>query len=77
ANNYPTIGAAGATSTAGDPCDINSAYRKGNLGFNAASVRALCLSQGIPAAVVDSYTYSNTQAQTIQGGNASLAPETA
>lgn len=77
ANNYPTIGAAGASSTAGDPCDINSAYRKGNLGFNAASVRALCLAQGIPASVVDTYTYSNTQAQTIQGGNAALAPETA
>ncbi len=76
-NNYPTIGSASATGTSGDPCDINSAYRKGNLGYNAAAVRALCLAQGVSAASVDSYSYANNQVQTLQGGNPNLRAETA
>jgi outer membrane receptor protein involved in Fe transport len=76
-NNFPTIGAAGANSTAGDPCDINSAYRKGNLGFSAAQVRALCLAQGVPAGIVDTYSYSNNQVQALVGGNTNLSAETA
>lgn len=76
-NNFPTIGSAAATSTAGDPCDINSAFRKGNLGYDATKVRALCLAQGIPAALIDAYTYGNPQVQTLTGGNTQLKAETA
>ncbi|MDP9102648.1 MAG: TonB-dependent receptor, partial [Pseudomonadota bacterium] len=76
-NNFPTIGNPGAASTSGDPCDIRSAYRTGGLGFNAASVRALCLAQGVPAALVDAYTYGNSQVQTLTGGNTNLNAETA
>lgn len=75
-NNFPAIGAASATGTGGDPCDINSSYRKGNNGFNAAAVQALCLAQGVPAGQIGTFTYSNTQVQTITGGNPNLAPET-
>ena len=75
--NFPTIGAAGSTVVTGDPCDINSAYRKGNLGLSAAGVRALCVAQGIPTSIVDTYTQINTQSQSTTGGNPNLAEERA
>lgn len=74
ANNFPSIGSPGATALTGDPCDTRSSYR---LGANAAAVRALCIAQGVPASIVDSFTYGNTQGQAIVGGNSALNPETA
>lgn len=74
ANNFPAIGSPSATSTAGDPCDTRSSYR---LGSSAAAVRTLCIAQGVPAGVVDTFTYGNTQGQAIIGGNTNLAEETA
>lgn len=70
-NNFPTIGAAGAAT--GDPCDITGA-RKG--GANP-QIRALCLAQGVPAAIIDTFTFANNQVQTLVGGNRNLAAETA
>ena len=75
--NFPSIGAAGASLLTGDPCDINSAYRKGNLGLSASGARALCLAQGIPATIIDSYSQANTQSQSTTGGNPNLQAEKA
>ncbi len=77
---FPSIGAASLTGNSGDPCDIGSAYRTGASAAQiarSASVRALCIALGVPAAVVDTYTYSNNQVPAIAGGNPNLAEETA
>lgn len=72
--NSPTIiGLAGALGS-GDPCDINGAYRKGP---NGDAVRALCLAQGVPASVIDTYSYGQQSVSGVQGGNRNLNEETA
>ncbi len=58
----------------GDPCDVRSSARTG---ANGASVRALCLAQGVPAAVIDSYTFPTTATAGDAHGNPNLQPETA
>jgi iron complex outermembrane recepter protein len=58
----------------GDPCDIRSPARTG---ANGAAVRALCLAQGIPVAVIDSYTFPTTATAGLSSGNSKLQPETA
>jgi len=58
----------------GDPCDVRSSARTG---ANGASVRALCLAQGVPAAVIDSYTFPTTATAGLSSGNPQLDPETA
>lgn len=67
------IGLAGALGS-GDPCDVNGAYRKG---ASAAQVRALCIANGVPASVVDTYTFAMQSAQSLTGGNSKLQEETA
>jgi iron complex outermembrane receptor protein len=58
----------------GDPCDIRSIARTGP---NGSSVRTLCLEQGIPAAVIDTYEFPTTATAGLQQGNPALKPETA
>ncbi len=58
----------------GDPCDIRSSARTGAGG---SSVRTLCLAQGIPASVIDLYTFPTTATAGLTHGNPALAPETA
>jgi outer membrane receptor protein involved in Fe transport len=58
----------------GDPCDIRSIARTGP---NGGSVRALCLAQGIPSALIDSYQFPTTATEALTAGNGSLKPETA
>jgi len=58
----------------GDPCDIRSSARTGGGGAN---VRALCLAQGIPSAVIDNYTFPTTATAGLTRGNPGLSPETA
>ncbi|MET0535668.1 MAG: TonB-dependent receptor, partial [Steroidobacter sp.] len=58
----------------GDPCDVRSSARTGGGG---TSVRALCLAQGIPASVIDNYTFPTTATAGLTRGNRSLSPETA
>jgi outer membrane receptor protein involved in Fe transport len=58
----------------GDPCDIRSTARTGAGG---ASVRSLCLAQGIPAAVIDSYVFPTTATAGRTQGNLALTPEIA
>lgn len=67
------IGLAGALGS-GDPCDINGAYRKG---ANAAQVRALCIANGVPASLVDTYTFGQQSTGVLSGGNTALKEETA
>jgi iron complex outermembrane recepter protein len=58
----------------GDPCDVRSSARTG---ANGASVRSLCLAQGIPASIIDSYIFPTTATAGLVQGNPSLVPETA
>lgn len=58
----------------GDPCDVRSTARTGSGGAN---VRALCLQQGIPQAVIDTYVFPTTATAGVLSGNPELEPETA
>lgn len=69
---FPTIGL--IASGGGDPCDIRSPYRTG---ANGAQVRALCIAQGIPAAVADAYVNNVGQVAAFLSGNTNLEPEKA
>jgi hypothetical protein len=75
APSVKTASTIGSTTTgAGDPCDIRSRYRASE---NAASVRELCLAQGVPVGLIDSYVYNiNTVTATTTSG-LNLIPETA
>ena len=73
--NFPAIGSPSATGLSGDPCDIRSSYRQAS-NPNAAAVRALCLAQGISAAAIDTFVFSNQQVSGISGGNPNLFEET-
>lgn len=78
----PKSGAAGviglASAGGGDPCDINGRARRGQIaGVNPADVRALCIAQGVPTALVDGYTYSGASNAAFRVGNPNLKEETA
>jgi outer membrane receptor protein involved in Fe transport len=64
----------GTPPSGGDPCDARSSLRAGP---NAAKVRELCLAQGVPAAVIDTYNQSSGGVGPLTGGNENLSPETA
>jgi iron complex outermembrane receptor protein len=68
------IGTASATNTDGDPCDVRSSFRRG---ADGAKVAALCLSQGVPASIIDSYQLGTAQVFALTGGNPDLQEETA
>ena len=78
--NFPSIGPAVTSSGApaglnsGDPCDTRNVYRTG---ADGAKVRALCLAQGMPGTLVDSFVYGSTQVQGTTGGNPNLIQEDA
>jgi iron complex outermembrane recepter protein len=78
--NFPNVGvpvsATGARQFSGDPCDIRGAYRAPGAA-GAASVRTLCLAQGVPTQIVDTYTFPNQQTQGLTGGNPNLTEESA
>lgn len=71
---FSGVGTPGAGTTAGDPCDVRSSFR---LGANGAAVRALCLAQGVPGAIIDTYQQASTQVEILSGGNPDLSEETA
>jgi outer membrane receptor protein involved in Fe transport len=76
--NFPSVGAPAASGTGGDPCDIRSGFRLGGVaGVDPARVRALCIAQGIPAGVIDSFQFTNQQVVGISGGNPELTEEVA
>ena len=64
----------GTAPNAGDPCAVGSTFRSG---ANGAQVQALCLAQGIPAAILPTYTYGVTSVQGSDGSNPNLKPEKA
>ncbi|TXC70602.1 TonB-dependent receptor [Sphingomonas ginsenosidivorax] len=68
------IGSPAATTSTGDPCDVRSSYR---VGANGTQVRALCLAQGIPTAIIDSYQLGTAQVFALTGGNPDLQEEIA
>lgn len=78
--NFPNVGLAvssgGTPQFAGDPCDVRGAYRAAGAA-NAAQVRALCLTQGVPTQIIDTYTFTNQQVTGLSGGNPDLEEETA
>jgi iron complex outermembrane recepter protein len=57
-----------------DPCTAGSAERSG---ANSAQVEALCIAQGVPAALLPDYENSVGFFQGVYGGNPDLDPETA
>jgi iron complex outermembrane receptor protein len=73
AQGLQTIGSVGVVGQ-GEPCDITSAYRSAS-SSTSAQVRALCLAQGVPAAVID--TFRNTVSRPVftTSGNTNLKPE--
>lgn len=72
-NGLFNLGAPGSLGS-GDPCDVRGAYRTG---ADAAQVRALCLAQGIPAVVIDSFQNTVSRTPFTTSGNLDLKPETA
>ncbi len=66
----------GSPPAAGDPCDVRSSFRA-STNANAAQVRALCLAQGIPSAIIDTYNQANVGNPSVTQGNPNLTPETA
>lgn len=69
-----SIGTPTANNTNGDPCDVRSSYR---LGANGDAVRELCLAQGVPEAIIDSYQLGTAQVFALTGGNPDLEEEKA
>jgi len=57
-----------------DPCNTDSPARTGP---NAAAARQLCLAQGVPASIIDSYNQTTDQIDALAGGNPDLQEETA
>ncbi|MGB5720223.1 MAG: TonB-dependent receptor, partial [Woeseiaceae bacterium] len=70
--NFPSVGL-------GDPCsnDFDDPDGKVLGAQDDSRARALCVAQGIPDAVIDSYVFTNTQFQGLSGGNPLLSEETA
>jgi outer membrane receptor protein involved in Fe transport len=58
----------------GDPCDFTSIYRAG---ANGASARTLCIANGVPAALIDSYRFTGSASASMISGNRDLKEETA
>lgn len=57
-----------------DPCNVTSAQRSG---ADAARVEALCLAQGVPAALLADFADSDGIHRGVSGGNPDLEPESA
>jgi iron complex outermembrane recepter protein len=57
-----------------DPCSFDSAERRGG---NAAAVRTLCLAQGVPAPIIDTYKYPVSAYAVVSLGNPNLSEEKA
>ncbi|ODU27248.1 TonB-dependent receptor [Sphingopyxis sp. SCN 67-31] len=72
-NGLFNLGAPGSLGS-GDPCDVRGAYRTGG---DAAQVRALCLAQGVPTVVIDSFQNTVSRTPFTTSGNLDLKPETA
>jgi outer membrane receptor protein involved in Fe transport len=72
--NEVTVGDPATNPNAGDPCDIRTASR---MGPNGAAVEAICIAQGIPAGIIDTFQHTTTALPASTGGNVNLEPEVA
>lgn len=70
--SIPVIGT--VASGGGDPCHYLSQPRTGP---NAEAVRALCLAQGVPAGLIDSFGNAQDEILATSSGNTNLKPEQA
>lgn len=73
----PTSGSASIgeiASGGGDPCAANSSARAG---ANAANIKALCVAQGVPSSLIDTFTNAQNDIEATNVGNTKLKPETA
>jgi len=70
--NFPSVGL-------GDPCSNDFTDPDGEVAGapDSQQARDLCVAQGIPAATLDQYLFTNTQFQGLDGGNPELREETA
>lgn len=73
ANGLTALGTPGPVGS-GDPCDVRGAYRAAGSAV-AAQVRALCLVQGVPTAVIDTFTNTVSRTPFTTSGNTALQPE--
>lgn len=64
----------GSPPSGGDPCDVLSSARTG---ANAALVRTLCLSNGVPLSQIDTFRYTTVAIGTVTSGSTELTPEKA
>lgn len=62
------------SSGGGDPCAAASVARAGS---HAAQIKALCVAQGVPAALIDSYINAQNDIEATNVGNRKLKPESA
>lgn len=58
----------------GDPCNADGPVRAGP---DAAAVEHLCVAQGVPSALLPTYSYENDVVPGVDGGNPDLEAETA
>jgi outer membrane receptor protein involved in Fe transport len=70
-----TLGSVTAVAS-GDPCDVRSAYRAPGAA-NAGQVRSLCLAQGVPMPIIDSYNNTTVNNAALSQGNPDLKAEIA
>jgi len=68
------IGTPSASNTNGDPCDYRSSFRNGP---DAEKVKALCVSLGVPSALINDFQFGAAQVFALTGGNPDLQEETA
>jgi iron complex outermembrane receptor protein len=71
------INGAGGTLTNGDPCDFNSPITTGANAGNRSKVDAICVAQGLPAALLPTFKNTQLTATTVTSGNPTLRPEVA
>jgi hypothetical protein len=64
-----TVGDPTTNPAAGDPCDIRTVYRTGPDGDEVAEI---CVAQGIPEALVDTFQHTTTALPASTGGNTGL-----
>jgi outer membrane receptor protein involved in Fe transport len=58
----------------GDPCDVNSPFRKGAA---AGQVRTLCQASGVPGSVIDAFQFAGNSVDTLTPSGRRLRQETA
>ena len=69
-----TVGDPTSDPNAGDPCDIRTASRTGP---NGDEIELICIAQGIPQGIVDTFQHTTTALPASTGGNVNLDPEKA